>query len=284
MRIWSLGSGSRGNAIVIASGEQAILVDCGFGPRALALRMKKLGLVPEMISAMLITHEHQDHADGVSKVHHKYRWPVYASAGTQRALREIPAKYRVTLQPGAPCRVGDFTVESAAIPHDANEPLAMAITATASGARVGLAHDLGSVPDALARLFARCDLLLIEANHDPEMLASGPYPAALQQRIRGGRGHISNAQAGAFAAQVAHAGLRGVGLLHLSETNNTPSLASDTVSAALRHSTSPLVARAAAGRVPEALFALEENVRAPHPISMGARETAASAAQFSLEL
>lgn len=282
MRVWSLGSGSRGNAIVIASGEQAILVDCGFGPRALALRMQKLGLAPEMISAMVITHEHQDHADGVTKVHHKFRWPVYASAGTHRALRDVPAKHRVTLTPGLACTVGDFSVETAAIPHDANEPLAVAITATMSGARVGLAHDLGSVPATLLRLFARCDLLLLEANHDPEMLANGPYPAALQQRIRGGRGHISNVEAGRLAAQLAHPGLRGLGLLHLSETNNTPSLASDTVSGALRRTAAPLVAHAAAGRVPEPLFALADSPRASHPGLVGAREAAMGKTQLSL--
>jgi phosphoribosyl 1,2-cyclic phosphodiesterase len=268
--------------MVIASGEQAILVDCGFGPRALAMRLKKLGLVPEMISAMVITHEHQDHADGVTKAHHKYRWPVYASAGTHRALRDVPAKHRVTLTPGQACTVGAFQVEAAAIPHDANEPLAVAITGTASGARVGLAHDLGSVPAALLRLFARCDLLLLEANHDVEMLANGPYPAALQQRIRGGRGHISNAEAGAFAAQLAHPGLRGLGLLHLSESNNTPALASDTVSAALRRSAVPLQARSAAGRVPEALFSLDDEPRHAHAVSMRRHEAPVGKAQLSL--
>lgn len=261
MRVWSLGSGSRGNAIVIACGDQALLVDCGFGPRALAIRMKKLGLVPEMISAMLITHEHQDHADGVSKVHHKFRWPVYASEGTQRALRDVPAKFRVTLKPGAACAVGDFTVEAASIPHDANEPLALAITHAATGARVGVAHDLGSVPAPLERLFARCDLLLLEANHDREMLANGPYPAALQQRIRGGRGHISNAESATLAGRLAHPGLRGLALLHLSETNNTPQLAAATVTSGLRVARSSVVACAAAGRTPEALFALGENAR-----------------------
>lgn len=258
MRVWSLGSGSRGNAFVIATDTQAILVDCGFGPRALAIRMKKLGLAPEMISAMLITHEHQDHADGVPKLHHKFRWPVYASAGTHRALRDIPAKFRVTLTPGANCSLGEFRVDSVAIPHDANEPLAFALTATASGARIGIAHDLGSVPAALARLFVGCDLLLLEANHDRAMLAKGPYPAALQQRIRGGRGHLSNAEAATFAAQLAHPGLRGIGLLHLSETNNVPALAAETVTTAMRRTVSPLRAHAVAGRVPESLFSLRE--------------------------
>lgn len=256
MRVWSLGSGSRGNAFVVASGAQALLVDCGFGPRALTTRLQTLGLVPGMITAMLITHEHQDHADGATKTHHRWRLPVYASEGTHRALSDIPSSYRHRLRAGAACTVGDFTVESAAIPHDANEPLALAITDTASGARLGLAHDLGAVPVALERLFARCDLLLLEANHDREMLARGPYPAALQQRIRGGRGHISNAEAADFAARLSHPALRGLGLLHLSETNNTPTLAAATVTAALRRVRPALSARAVAGRVPESLFAL----------------------------
>lgn len=91
MKAWSLGSGSRGNGLVLAAGDRAILVDCGFGPRAIATRLKRLGLVPEMIEALVITHEHQDHADGAAKAQHKWRWPVYASAGTHRALREIRA-------------------------------------------------------------------------------------------------------------------------------------------------------------------------------------------------
>jgi phosphoribosyl 1,2-cyclic phosphodiesterase len=246
--------------MVIASGDQAVLIDCGFGPRALATRLGKLGLVPEMITAMFITHEHQDHADGVAKAHHKWRWPVYASEGTHRALRDIPAKYRITVQPGTPCSVGDFTVEAVAIPHDASEPLALALTARQTGARVGIAHDLGAIPAPLEQLFARCDLLLLEANHCREMLANGPYPPALQQRIRGGRGHISNAEAAALGARLAHAGLRGVGLLHLSETNNTPALAASAVTAALRGARPSLSARAVAGRTPEHLFSLGSTI------------------------
>lgn len=268
MRVWSLGSGSRGNAIIIASGGDAILVDCGFGPRAVAMRMKALGLAPEMLSAMVITHEHQDHADGVAKVHHKWRWPVYASAGTHRALKDVPAKYRVALRPGTACAIGGFTVESTAIPHDANEPLAVAVTANASGMRLGLAHDLGTVPAALEALFARADLLLLEANHDREMLANGPYPPALQQRIRGGHGHISNTEAAAFAARLAHRGLRGVALLHLSETNNTPALAAETVNAALRRAGVAVSARAAAGRRPDMLFAMSGGGPAQYSLAL----------------
>lgn len=257
MRVWSLGSGSRGNALVVASGGRAVLVDCGFGPRALATRLKKLGLAPEMIEALIITHEHQDHADGAAKAHHKWRWPVYASAGTHSALREIPGKYRVTLQPGQGAEVAGFAVECASIPHDAKEPLAIALTATASGARVGIAHDLGRVPAPLESLFAHCDALCLEANHDVTMLREGPYPRALQERIRGGRGHLNNDETAALAVRLAHSGLRALSLLHLSETNNTPEVAARAVQAALSKARVRVNAHPAAGRTPEALFALD---------------------------
>jgi len=120
------------------------------------------------------------------------------------------------------------------VPHDAAQPCAFVVTATATGARVGIAHDLGAVPDALRTAFARCDALCLEANHDTEMLRTGPYPPALQARVRGGRGHLSNAACGVLATELAHPGLRGVVLLHLSAVNNTPEVAGRTVEAALR--------------------------------------------------
>lgn len=256
MQVWSLGSGSRGNGLVVASGGRAILVDCGFGPRAVAMRLKALGIRPESIEALVLTHEHQDHADGAAKAHHKWRWPVYASAGTHAALRDIPAKFRHELIAGGATDVGAFRVESVAIPHDAAAPMALAIHAESSGARVGIAHDLGAVPAALEPLFARCDALCLEANHDVAMLRAGPYPPALQARIRGGRGHLNNEETAALAVRLAHAGLRAIALLHLSETNNTPALAAATVNAALRRARVTVTARAAAGRTPEPLFSL----------------------------
>jgi phosphoribosyl 1,2-cyclic phosphodiesterase len=181
---------------------------------------------------------------------------VYASAGTHAALRDIPAKFRHDLRAGVAVSAGGFTVEATPIPHDAREPMAVAISATASGARVGIAHDLGAVPAALEALFARCDALCLEANHDPELLRNGPYPRALQERIRGGRGHIDNATAGALAARLAHPGLQAIALLHLSETNNTPDMAARTVNAALAARRPALTAQAAPGREPALLFSL----------------------------
>jgi phosphoribosyl 1,2-cyclic phosphodiesterase len=158
--------------------------------------------------------------------------------------------------PGAPTETGGFRLDAAAIPHDAAAPLAYAVTAIASGARVGIAHDLGAVPDAVRALFARCDALCLEANHNVEMLVQGPYPPALKARIRGGRGHIDNATAGALAASLVHPGLRALTLLHLSETNNTPSQAEREVGALLRRAGFRGALQAAPGRTPGVAFAL----------------------------
>lgn len=272
MRIWSLGSGSRGNGLVLLSGERALLVDCGFGPRALATRLKTIGIAPEQIEGLVLTHEHQDHAQGAERAQHKWRWPVYASAGTLAQLPEISARWRRPVVPGEAVSAGDFMLEGLAVPHDAASPLAFAVTANASGARVGIAHDLGAVPSALPALFARCDALLVEANHDAEMLRTGPYAPSLKARIRSGRGHIDNVQAGELLASLVHPRLQMVALLHLSETNNTPSLAAETVSRMLRRAGSRVRARAAAGRAPDALGAL------------GALGASAGPAQFALAL
>ena len=254
MRGWTLGSGSRGNALVLESGGRYVIVDCGFGPRALARRLKLIGVAPEAIEALVITHEHQDHADGAARAQHKWRWPVYASAGTLAALPEIDARWRRPVVPGSATDLGAFVLEAASVPHDAAAPLAFVVTARASGARVGVAHDLGAVPAALPALLARCDTLCIEANHDREMLRTGPYPPALQARIRGGRGHLNNEETGALVASLTHRGLRDVVLLHLSETNNTPPLAESAVSAIARRGGYRGAVRAAAGRLPAPAF------------------------------
>ncbi len=246
MRGWTLGSGSSGNALLVESGPHRILIDCGFGPRALATRLKAISVAPESISALLITHEHVDHAQGAERAQKKWRWPVIASAGTLGALRELEARWRRPVAPGTAITIDGFSIEAIAVPHDAAAPLAFAVTATASGARLGVAHDLGAVPDALRHAFARCDALCLEANHDVVMLRDGPYPVALKQRIRGGRGHISNTESARLAADLAGPSLRAVTLLHLSEVNNRPEVAERTVGAELRRAgfRGPVVAAA----------------------------------------
>jgi len=272
VRGWTLGSGSRGNAIVLESGGRYLLVDCGFGPRALATRLKTIGVAPEEIEALVITHEHVDHASGAERAQHKWRWPVYASEGTLRALPEIAAKWRRPLRAGERVEAGAFTLESAAIPHDAAAPLAYAVTATTSGARVGVAHDLGAVPDTVRVLLARCDALLVESNHDRQMLADGPYPPSLKARIRGGRGHLNNDECGELITSVRHAGLRSVTLLHLSETNNTPTVAEQHVRGIALRAGVRATVQAAPGRAPAVAF------------EIGAGSRRATGAQLALSL
>jgi phosphoribosyl 1,2-cyclic phosphodiesterase len=256
MRAWTLGSGSRGNGMVIESGGRRLLVDCGFGPRTLAMRLKAIGVAPESIEGLLVTHEHQDHAQGVERAHHKWRWPVYGAAATLAAIRGLPPRSRVALDGQPSYALEAFTIDAIAVPHDAASPLAYVITAKANGARVGIAHDLGKVPAPLRERFAHCDALCIEANHDTVMLRDGPYPAMLKARIRGGFGHLSNEVAGELIAGLMHRGLQAVVLLHLSETNNTPQVAERTVGAAVRRAGFRGPVLAAAGRTPAEAFAL----------------------------
>ncbi|MHB1297823.1 MAG: MBL fold metallo-hydrolase [Gemmatimonadaceae bacterium] len=256
MRAWTLGSGSRGNALVIESDGHRLLVDCGFGPRTLAMRLKTIDVAPESIDAVLVTHEHQDHAQGIERAQHKWRWPVHGAAATLAALPEIAARWRQPVDAGTVYMLDAFEIEAIAVPHDAAAPMAYVITARASGARVGVAHDLGKVPSALRERFAHCDALCVEANHDEVMLRDGPYPAMLKSRIRGGRGHLSNEVCGALVADLAHPRLQAVVLLHLSETNNTPAAAERTVGSAARRGGFTGPVRAAAGRVPMEAFTL----------------------------
>ena len=269
MRGWTLGSGSSGNALLLESGGHRLLVDCGFGPRSLATRLKAIGIAPESITALVVTHEHLDHAQGAERAQKKWRWPLYASAATLATMPAVEARWRRPVEAGVATDLEGFTLEPVAIPHDAAGPLAFAITAKASGARVGVAHDLGAVPDALRRTFARCDALCLEANHDVEMLLNGPYPGALQARIRGGRGHINNAESGALAAELAWPHLRAVVLLHLSEVNNTPSMAERAVATSLRRVGYRGPVTAASRRSPAPVFALGADAHPGLQLSLG---------------
>lgn len=257
MRAWTLGSGSRGNALVVESAGRRLLVDCGFGPRALVARLRTIGVAPESIEAVLVTHEHQDHAQGIERAQAKWRWPVHASSGTLAALPGIAARWRCPIAADATATLDAFLVEAVAVPHDAAAPLAFVITARASGARLGLVHDAGAVPDALRDRFARCDALCVEANHDVGMLRDGPYPRALQERIRGGRGHLGNDACGHLVADLTSPSLRAVVLLHLSETNNRPDVAEGTVRTLVRRAGFRGPVRAAPGRLPAPAFALD---------------------------
>jgi phosphoribosyl 1,2-cyclic phosphodiesterase len=265
LRVTVLGSGSRGNAILIDGTDGAVLVDAGFGRRSLVRRLTAVQRHPEEISALLLTHEHTDHASGAAAASAQWGWPIHGSAGTIDALgfsggTDVSSPDVRLFSAGRPTSISGFLVETTSVPHDARDCRALVITDVRSGARAGIAMDVGHVPDTLPIAFERLDLLVVESNHDEAMLARGPYPWSLKERIRGGLGHLSNGAAAAFVSACAHRGLRGVLLTHLSETNNLPSLAIERTREALRR----------AGWTRDALLAASQQLPLP-PMTSEAR-------------
>lgn len=234
MRVWTLGSGSAGNAIVIEADGTRIMIDAGYPARTLARRMESVQLAPESIDALIVTHEHVDHSRGVAAAQSKWGWPVFASAGTLGGIPEYDVSRATAIAPGGTFGIGALSVTLIPVSHDAAEPTALTIEARTSGTRAGLAHDLGAVPDALREAFTGLDVLLLESNHDIEMLRNGPYPPFLQQRIASRTGHLSNFQSASLLRDVASERLQQVVLLHLSEENNSPHLAQAAANAALK--------------------------------------------------
>jgi len=231
MRIVVLGSGSRGNAVVVESGSRRLLLDAGFSCRRLEHRMKALGLDPASFDAVLLTHEHSDHVRGVERFSRRHSLPVYATEGTlaETPLGEEAARRAVVLRSGDRCEIGDgFEIEPFAIPHDAREPVGLVVEDSA-GHRLGLVADLGSRSRLAWGRLRELDFLLLETNHDLEMLRSGPYPWVLKQRVASRHGHLSNHDAAEGLPELISDRLRWVVLYHLSQTNNTPALAADTL-------------------------------------------------------
>lgn len=232
MRFCVLGSGSSGNCLVIESGEDRILVDAGFSCREIDRRLEAVGITSRRFEAVILTHEHGDHTRGAPRFSRRYAVPIHATRGTLAALR-LPehCPEPVTVQPGRRFRVGRFAVEPFAIPHDAREPVGLVVEA--DGCRLGLAADLGRrCPEAWRRL-RDLDALVLETNHDIEMLQQGPYPWPLKKRIAGDNGHLSNRDAADGLRDILSERLRWVVLYHLSRTNNMPVLAREAVARVL---------------------------------------------------
>lgn len=237
MRLQILGSGSRGNALLVETDGTRVLIDAGFMPRTLARRLRAVKVPPESIDAVVVTHEHADHAGGVAANVERHGWRVYATRGTVANAPDLAGATIIT--PGACTTIGGIDILPIRISHDAAEPVAVVVTDRATGYRTGIAYDLGLPTDSLRKAFAHLDTLVVEANYDPTMLRIGPYPPSVQRRISGTRGHLSNGAAATFVANVHHRGMRQVILAHLSENCNTPALALSAVRALCR---APVVA------------------------------------------
>jgi len=235
MRFASLGSGSRGNATVIQHGQTTVLVDCGFGLRASATRLARLALEPTDISAILVTHEHNDHSAGVAMFARKHDVPVYTTRGTIRACENRwsgrkPFEIK-RISPQESFSIDDLQIDAYPVPHDAFEPCQFVFTE--GSRRLGVLSDCGWVTPYMIETLSGCDALLVEANHDPDMLEVGPYPDALKARVGGRLGHLSNAQTAYLLDEADCSRLQHVVLGHLSEQNNTAELARAAVATVL---------------------------------------------------
>jgi phosphoribosyl 1,2-cyclic phosphodiesterase len=229
-----LGSGSRGNAVLLETDGSRVLVDAGFPPRVLAQRLARVGVAPASIGAVVLTHEHTDHVRGVAAAATRWGWAIHATRGTIAGCADLVGRGVRILEPGVTSPLGEFDVVAVRAPHDAAEPVALVLTARQSGARAGIAYDLGHVTDGVRQAMRDLDLLVLEANHDPAMLRSGPYPPVVQDRIAGRHGHLANPDAAALAREVSHRGLSDVILAHLSQQCNRPALALGAVGEGLR--------------------------------------------------
>lgn len=223
MRFATLGSGSRGNATLIESGGYRLLVDNGFGLRELETRLHSLGVHPTEIEALLLTHEHGDHAKGVAALANRYAVTIWTTPGTWRALGapEVP-RLRLLSGHNGSIRLGPIRVLPYPVPHDAREPVQFVFECPE--ARLGMLTDAGTITSHVRDILADCDALLLESNHDPELLRRGPYPAALQRRVGGPFGHLSNLQAASLLDRLPNARIRHLCLAHISEKNNNPEL------------------------------------------------------------
>lgn len=231
MEIASLGSGSRGNGTLVRHGDTCLLIDCGFRYSEAVKRLSLRGIDPETLSAVFITHEHSDHASGVKALAERHQIPVYATRGTWIEIggRTSSEHHELT----GSVQVQALQVQPVTVPHDARQPVQFVIESPTH--RFGLLSDLGSLSKTVIERFQQLDGLSLEFNHDVDMLAEGPYPQFLKQRVGGDFGHLSNAQAATLLQHIASSRLQTVVACHLSEQNNAEALVEDALEHALDH-------------------------------------------------
>lgn len=230
MRFASLGSGSRGNGTLVEADGTCVLVDCGFSVAETNRRLQRLGCAADALAAILVTHEHGDHIGGVERLARRYGLPVWMTAGTQAVWRGGPAEVEVFNGHEA-FSIGGLHIHPFPVPHDAREPCQFVFSDGAR--RIGVLTDLGTPTEHIARCLDGCDALVLECNHDSDMLAGGPYPAALKARVGGRFGHLSNAQAAELMNRLDNRRLQHVAAAHLSDKNNTAQRARASLASAL---------------------------------------------------
>jgi phosphoribosyl 1,2-cyclic phosphodiesterase len=235
MRVTVLGSGSAGNATLVEAGDIRILIDAGFTGRDLERRLCAVDVDPATLAAIVITHDHGDHTRGMGILARRLRLPLYLTPRTHAACAPLLNGTETVRTYGstAPFRLGALEVRPFLTVHDAADPVAVTVRDVDSGAKLGIATDLGRPTAAVRAELAGCHMLVLEANHDDALLWSGPYPWSVKQRIASSHGHLSNRAAAALARELFHTGLSNVVLAHLSEHCNNGDLAKHAVGAAL---------------------------------------------------
>jgi phosphoribosyl 1,2-cyclic phosphodiesterase len=236
MRFASLGSGSLGNSLIVEAGCTRVMLDCGFSVRETESRLARAGLDPDSLSALIVTHEHDDHSAGVFSFARRHRVPVWLSHGTLAALRRadpnIEAGVGISItRAGQAFGVGDLLVLPYTVPHDAREPVQFVFSDGTR--RLGVLTDAGCSTAHIKDVLSGCDALVIEANHDLEMLKNGSYPAALKARIAGRLGHLDNTASAEILAEAHRGRLEHVVAAHLSRHNNKPEYARVALAATL---------------------------------------------------
>ncbi|MEO6422912.1 MAG: MBL fold metallo-hydrolase [Candidatus Nitrotoga sp.] len=233
MRFASLGSGSEGNALVVQAGKTCVLMDCGFPLADTCMRLARLGLTPGCLAGIVVTHEHGDHIDGVARLARKYSIPIWLTHGTLRArlkvLGNIPKLTKIYIHNSF--AIDGLLVQPFPVPHDAAEPVQYKFS---DGAKwLGVLTDIGCSTPHVEAMLSGCDALVLECNHDVDLLTNSAYPLSLKLRVGGRFGHLSNVDAAALLARLDYSRLQHIVAAHLSRKNNTSELAVNALSTAL---------------------------------------------------
>jgi len=234
MRFSSIGSGSAGNALVVEQSSTRLLLDCGFGLRDTEQRLARISLSPDQLTGILITHEHEDHAGGVFKLARKYRIPVWLTHGTLKMVERILPSEILDLRiidSHSKFNINEIEIHPFPVPHDAREPVQY--TFSNGDKTLGVLTDTGCSTPHIQTMLSGCDALMLECNHDIDMLMNGIYPMSLKQRVSGRLGHLDNKSAANILSKLDNSRLKHIVAAHLSEKNNKPELAIDALSGVL---------------------------------------------------